>query len=120
MKLILAIITFSLSAFAQQTHQVTLVWTDTANPAGTTYNVYRFAGNCPATPPTLTALEGFAQINTAPIAAKSYVDTTVAGGTTYCYFATAVSGTQQSAPSPTAPAAVPSLYVPLISITVAQ
>lgn len=122
MKLILLLASFALASAAQtQTHSVTLIWTDTANPTtGTSYNVYRLAGACPATAPTVSALGGFALLNSAPLTTKTYMDTSVTGGTTYCYGVTAVSGTSQSAFSPTLPAAVPTLFAPLLSITIAQ
>lgn len=103
-----------------QTHMVTLAWTDTANPSGTTYNVFRSTGNCPAAPPTLTTLGTFAQINAAAVTAKLYLDTTVTGSTTYCYFVTAFNSTGSSAPSAMIPSAVPGLFVPIVTITVAQ
>jgi hypothetical protein len=105
----------TLSAMAQQSqsHRVTLFWRDTANPTGTTYNIYRSTGSCPTDPPTLDNLGPFAQINTAPITGKSYADTGVVGGTTYCYFSTAVVGAQQSAPSGMIGTTVPIAYAPI-------
>jgi len=70
-------------ARAQGTHSVKITWTDTTNPSGTTYNVYRASAAC-STSPTLTKL------NTTPITTQSYTDANVAPGT-YCYAATAVS-----------------------------
>lgn len=81
-------------------HSVTLTWTDTRNPAGTTYNVWRTPGLCSGG--NLT----FAKVATA-VATKSYVDSPIAPGN-YCYQVTAVSGGMESAPSPTAAAPVPS------------
>jgi hypothetical protein len=94
-----------------QTHTVTLTWTDTVNPAGTTYDAYRLTGSCPAQPPTTTA--GFTLLNSSAITAKSYADTSVIGGTTYCYVVTAVgSSGPQSAPSPDVQAIVPGAFPP--------
>lgn len=72
----------ALSSSAQTTHKVVITWSDTANPAGTTYNIYKAAAACSSSP-TLTKL------NTAPVATQSYTDANVAPGT-YCYAATAV------------------------------
>lgn len=81
-------------------HSVTLSWTDTRNPAGTTYNVWRTPGLCSGG--NLT----FAKI-AAAVPAKSYVDSPIAPGN-YCYQVTAVAGGMESAPSNTAAAPVPS------------
>lgn len=67
---------------AQTVHSVKVTWTDTANPAGTTYNIYKASAACSSSP-TLTKL------NTAPVTTQSYTDANVAPGT-YCYAATAV------------------------------
>jgi hypothetical protein len=95
-----------------QTHSATLSWTDTANPPGATYNVFRLTGNCPASEPTTTA--GFTQLNTTPITSMTYKDTTVVAGQTYCYILTAGVGTIQSASAPSgdAQATVPTLFPP--------
>ena len=103
-----------------QSHYVTLTWTDTANPTGTQYNVYRLTGTCPVTPPTLSSLEGFTVLNATPLTVLTYKDSAVTGGTSYCYFTTAVSGTNQSAPSNTVPGTVPTLFAPFIQVTVSQ
>lgn len=92
------------------THSVTLTWIDTVNPACTTYNIYRLTGSCPATEPATTA--GYTQLNAAAITVKTYVDTTVAASTTYCYIGTAGTGAAQSAPSTDAGATVPGTFPP--------
>ena len=76
-------------------HEVTIGWIaspDMPNPipAGDGYNVYR--GIAPATP-------GATPINSAPIAASTFVDTNVSAGVTYDYFVTTVIGGNQSADS---------------------
>lgn len=49
--LILAVVVVLSALSAQtQTHSATLTWQDTANPAGTTYSVYRSTGLCSGTP----------------------------------------------------------------------
>lgn len=79
--------------FAQTTHSVVLNWNDTANPAGTTYNVYRATGLCSGSP-------AFSKIATA-VAAKTYTDGTPTPGN-YCYQVTATLNGAESAPSNTA------------------
>jgi hypothetical protein len=85
-------------AAAQTSHSVKITWTDTVNPAGTTYNVYKANTNCTGTPT-------FVKLNTAPITTQSYTDTNVAAGT-YCYSATAVGPGGESAQSNTGSANV--------------
>ena len=87
--LILLSICLCSGAFAQ-TRTATLSWSDTLNPAGRTYSVYRAAGACPASgtlagPPIATGLT-----------AQSYSDSTVSIGTTYCYAVTAVVSSTES------------------------
>ena len=77
----------------QTVHSVTLTWTDTLNPAGTTYSIYRAPGMCSGSPV-------FAKL-AAAIAVKSYKDDTVTPGN-YCYQATATLNGMESAPSNTA------------------
>lgn len=85
--------------FSQTTHSVTLNWTDTLNPAGTTYSVYRAVGLCSGTPT-------FAKLALA-VTVKTYQDTTVTPGN-YCYAVTATANGMESAQSNTALAPVPS------------
>jgi len=92
------------SAQTATTHNVTLSWTDTLNPAtGTTYSVYRATGLCSGTPT-------FSKIATA-LTAKTYSDTTVTPGP-YCYTVTAtfngVESAQSNTVQPNVPAFVPS------------
>lgn len=86
-------------------HSVTLFWVDTANPTGTTYNIYRTVGTC------LSSSFPTSPLSSA-IAVKTYVDSSIAGGTTYCYWATAVSGGSESAPSVPIQAVVPNSFPP--------
>ena len=115
MKRIIPLVAFAAAAFAQS-HSATLTWTDTANPSGTQYNVYRLTGQCPATEPTTTS--GFTLLNAAPLAPMLYKDSTVAGGSTYCYVLVAVNSTTQSVPSGDAQAVVPGLFPPTMLQTV--
>jgi hypothetical protein len=97
MKKLLASLFLALPLMA---HSVTMTWADSLNPAGTTYNVYRAAGACPAAPPTVTppTTEGFALL-VAGLTTKTETDSTVAGGAIYCYLVTAVVSGAESAPS---------------------
>jgi hypothetical protein len=75
-------------SFAQtNSRTVTLTWTDTANPVGTTYSVYRATGTCSGTP-TFTLLAS-------GVAVKTYTDSAVPPGN-YCYAATATSNAIES------------------------
>ena len=100
MKTIALVFVFALAVCAQtQQHSVTLVWQDAANPAGTTYNVYKATGLCSGSP-------SFNKIATA-VTAKTYQDADVPPGNV-CYYVTAVSSGVESAPSNSALAPVPS------------
>lgn len=79
------------------TRSVVLSWTDTTNPSGVTYNVYRAPSACTGTP-------AFARI-TSGVIPKTFTDANVPYGT-YCYVVTAVGGGIESAYSPTAGTAV--------------
>lgn len=94
----------ALAAVAQTTtHSVTLTWSDSLNPTGTTYSVYRATGLCSGTPTFSKLAVG--------VATKSYQDTTVTPGN-YCYQVTATVNGVESSPSnpvqPPVPAFVPS------------
>lgn len=117
-KLLLFLFFVPVALFGQATHSATLTWTDTVNPSGTLYDVYRLTGTCPTTAPTTTS--GFTLLNSSPLSAKTYQDTTVAASTTYCYVVTALaSGGTQSAPSPDAQAVIPSAFPPsVLSVSV--
>ncbi len=94
---------------AQTTHSVTLNWTDTLNPVGTTYTVYRAVGLCSGTPT-------FSKIASA-LTLKTYQDTTVTPGN-YCYEVTATNNGMESTPSNTAAAPVPSFPPASLSVVV--
>ena len=103
----------AVSAFAA--HTVTLTWTDTLNPIGTTYNVSRATGLCSGTP----AFSGIA----AALTTMTYVDSTVTVGN-YCYVVTATSNGATSANSNSAPAVIlpypPVLGSPTVTMVIGQ
>jgi hypothetical protein len=93
-------------------HSITIAWTDGINPTGTTYNVYRLVGSCPAIPPTTAPpLNGFVSLATA-LTGMSETDATVVAATTYCYLVTAVVSGSESAPSNTAQGIEPGSFPP--------
>lgn len=96
MKLSLLSLLFAVAAFSQ-THSATLTWTDAANPAGTTHNVYRATGACGGT-------QTFSVVGP-NVAANTYQDTTVLPGI-YCYYVTAGQAATESKPSNQLPAPV--------------
>lgn len=63
------------------THQAALSWTDTVNPAGTRYNVYRSSPACPPAP----YLQADFQLIASDVATMSYTDVGLLAATTYCY-----------------------------------
>ena len=79
---------------AAQGHQATLTWqTPSDVTAGSTYNVYRASGVCPATAPgTLT----WTKLGT--VSALTLVDTTITVGA-WCYYVVQVQNSIESAPS---------------------
>lgn len=102
-----ALLSASLGLAQVPAHSVTLTWTDTQNPVGTTYNVYRAAGTCPAAAPTtVTPSTAFNLLgNTGGLTST---DTTVAAATTYCYLVSAISiGAQESVGNPLITMVVP-------------
>lgn len=83
---------------AQAAHSATITITDTTNPAGMSYNIYRGAGAC-STNPTLSKI--------GTTSTKTYTDSGLAAGT-YCYAATALDSLgDESAKSPTAQGVIP-------------
>lgn len=90
------------------THSATLAWTDSTNPATTTYNVYRSGGACPANSPNKLT----------NVTAKTYTDTAVMAGATYCYFVRAMYSGSESGDSNHAQALIPVDAVPPTSLTV--
>jgi hypothetical protein len=112
MKTLLLVFTMALAisrAVPAAQHSVTLAWTDTANPAGTTYSVYKATGLCSGTPT-------FAKVATA-LTVLTYADSAVVPGN-YCYEVTATSGSVESAPSNTAGAPVPSFAPQSLTVTI--
>jgi hypothetical protein len=91
-------------------HTATLTWSDTANPTGTTYNVYRFAGLCSGSP-TFTLLAS-------AIAPKTYQDASLNPGN-YCYVVTAVYQAAESVYSNSALAAALPWVPEALAVTVA-
>ena len=74
-------------------HSATLSWAAPSDAtSGTTYNLYRLAGSCPAAPTT-----GFTLLS-AGITATTYTDSTVTVGS-WCYYVTQVQNSTNSAPS---------------------
>lgn len=69
---------------------ILLTWTDTVNPASTTYMVYKAPGAC-------SAASVFTKVTDLPSTAKSLTDNPGAG--TWCYQVTAVVGGVESEPS---------------------
>ena len=80
MKALIAILVAFATAQAA-THSATLTWSDTQNPSGTTYTIYRATGLCSGTPTFAMLAAGVTVMN--------YVDTTVTTGN-YCYGVEAV------------------------------
>ena len=82
------------------THDVMLSWTASSTPGVMGYYVFRA---------TVSGAEGTTPLNSSPATPLSFVDTSVAGGTTYYYVVTAVAsdGITQSSPSNEASAQVP-------------
>ena len=79
---------------AATTPTVNLGWTDTANPSGVTYSVYRSAGVCVG-PIQLSSAMKLAS----GLTALTYSDTTAAIGSSYCYGVTATVNGVESAPA---------------------
>ncbi len=80
-------------------HQTTATW-KAPNDATTTttYNIYRTGAACPAGGGVGTL--SFVKLNTAPITALTYIDTTIGVGA-WCYYVTAVTSGFESFPSTT-------------------
>lgn len=101
---------FCTSASAQPgPHSVILRWTDTLNPTGTTYSVYRATGLCSGTPT-------FSKIATG-VTVLTFTDSTVTPGN-YCYQVTATVNGNESAPSNAVNPAVPAFVPTALSFTV--
>lgn len=88
-------------------HSVTLTWTASVDmpatiPAGSGYSVFRIAGACPA---SVTSTTGWTLVNSAPVAANTFVDSTVTAGS-FCYVVETVLSGSTSVPSNSAHAAL--------------
>lgn len=77
-------------------HTVKLTWVASTTP-GVSYNIYR----------RTESTGKFEQLNTTPITGLTFTDQHAANGETYTYYATAVSGSTESARSNPATAAIP-------------
>jgi hypothetical protein len=82
--------------FYRPPHTVKLTWVASTTP-GVTYNIYR----------RNDSTGKYEQLNTIPITGLTFTDPHPENGVTYTYFATAVSGTTESARSNPAPATIP-------------
>lgn len=107
-KVILAtVLALSFAGAAYAAHSVGLSWTASIDmpatiPSGSGYNVYRSSGACPASGlPTSPVL-----LNSAPVTAVVYTDSTVTPGA-YCYYVVTALNGAVSAGSNTAQGAVP-------------
>jgi len=107
--LILAFLLSTIASAQTITHVVTLTWADTANPAGTTYNIYRATGLCSGTPT-------FNKIGSA-VTAKTFDDNSVSPGN-WCYQVTAVFGGAESVPSNSVNPNVPAFAPTSLTFTV--
>lgn len=97
---------------AQTSYSVVLTWkasTSSTTTAPGAVKVLRATGACPSS--GIGTLTYNSLNNTAP-AAGPYTDSTVALGTTYCYYLEQVEGTATSGPSNTFQAAIPSTVTP--------
>ena len=93
--LTLALVIFLCAPAQAQSATATLTWTDNATNE-LTYRVERATGNCSGTPT-------FAEIATLPANTVTYVDTTAATNTWYCYRVRAVNNSGFSGYSNTYP-----------------
>ena len=92
---------FLLSFQGDLTRSADLVWTDTVNPVGTTYNVYRAPNICDA-----TVLFAKIAVN---VPERKYTDSGLIAGA-YCYKVTATYNNLESLPSN-----LSELIVPLVA-----
>lgn len=86
-----------------QSHQVALSWAASSATSITGYNVYRLAGNCPAS----VNLSLFTKLTSTPVTTTSFTDTNVTAGSTYCYAATTVASGGESGANGTLQATIP-------------
>ena len=108
-RLFAILLLFAGAASAQTTHKAILTWTDTLNPTGTTYSVYRAPGLCSGTPV-------FAKLATG-LTAMTYTDSTVTPGN-FCFAVTATSNGVESAQSNSVLGSVPAFSPSGLQVTV--
>jgi hypothetical protein len=84
-----AILILATPAHAQ--HTATVTWTNSPDTPQT--NIYRNAGACPTSAPT-----GFAKLNSTPVTAGTFTDSTPVVGLS-CYYVTAFANGLESTPS---------------------
>lgn len=82
MKIIVAFLVLAVAALAQSHYNYFITITDSNNVPGTTYNIYRIDGPCPAVPAWTAPLAN----STVP----TYADFTVVDGKTYCFMVRAL------------------------------
>ena len=110
--LMIAIALFAVPAFAAT---VVLQWTQVTDPAVTKVNAYHTnAANCTALVPQTPAVSPWSLINS--VAAPANTDSFTEFSGTWCWYATAASATDESAPSNVVSAKVP-LGKPVLSIS---
>jgi hypothetical protein len=96
--LILALAIFPMFAHAQATTvSVKLTWTDTVNPAGTSYNVRR-GNSATACTSASVATDTCTLLNSAPLTVLTFTDTPAIGGV-YTYNVRAVSSIGLESPN---------------------
>jgi fibronectin type 3 domain-containing protein len=88
-KLLISLLLFAAPVFAQTAKTGAMITWQEATP-GATFNVYRW---------DKSQVAGFTKINTAPITAMTYTDTTAIVGVAYAYKVTAVNSAGESAQS---------------------
>jgi hypothetical protein len=100
------------AGLAQASHSVAVTYTNSPDALSTsvvTVDIWRAAGNCPAT--------GFTKIASALAGgAGTYTDSTVAGKATYCYYAVWTVDGAVSPPSTQVPVSVP-LAAGVVTVT---
>ena len=102
-------------------HSATLQWSDTLNPVGTNYSIYRSNGPCTLAQNFIKLVGPIAipPVNSGTPTIFSYQDDTVGIGT-YCYHVTATaSGNSESTPSNNVQGTiVPMISFPPINLTI--
>jgi hypothetical protein len=93
--IVLAVLALLASGAQAQAHSATLSWTAPSDAvSGSTYNVYRASGSCPA---TVTPGSPWVQLKTG-LTTTSYTDSTITVGA-WCFYVTQVQASIESAPS---------------------